>query len=131
MCCPNSSIVFTVCIPFIVRNTITWSMLLALYACTNNYLKTTRYQGPFAQKFEGEERASPRIKFKSHLSCREGHPEGSKVFFVQIKENLHLFLAESCGSGSGYSCWLTQRQLIDVPFLTVFEPVFACCSFGY
>jgi hypothetical protein len=53
----------------------------------------------------------------------------SKLFFVQIKGNPHLFLAESCGSSSGHSCWLTQRQLIAVPFHTTFEPVFACCFF--
>jgi len=35
----------------------------------------------------------------------------SKLFFVQIKENLHLLLAESCFSGSGHSCCLTQLQL--------------------
>jgi len=52
-------------------------MLLALYACNNNYHKTIRYQYPIAQKFEGEERTSPRIDIKSHLSCREGPPEGS------------------------------------------------------
>jgi len=54
----------------------------------------------------------------------------SKLFFVQIKENLHLFLAESCGAGSGCSCWLKQRQLIAVPFHTTFEPVLACRFFG-
>jgi len=54
----------------------------------------------------------------------------SKLFFVQIKKNPHLFLAESCGSGSGCSCWLTQRQLFAVPFHTTFEPFFACCFFG-
>jgi hypothetical protein len=53
-------------------------MLLALYACTNNYHKTTCYQGPIAQKVEGEERASPQINIKSHLSCWEGLPEGSR-----------------------------------------------------
>jgi hypothetical protein len=50
--------------------------VIGLYACTNNNDKTTRYQGPIAQKFEGEKRASPRIDIKSHLSCREGLPEG-------------------------------------------------------
>jgi hypothetical protein len=44
---------------------------------------------------------------------------------VQIKDNPHLFRAESCGSGNGCSCWLTQRQLIAVPFHETFEPVFA------
>ena len=29
---------------------------------------------------------------------------------VQIKENHHLFLAESCGSGSGCSCWWTYKS---------------------
>ena len=77
MCCHNIFNVFTVCILFIVHNVITWLMLLALYACTNNYYKTTRYQGLINQKFEGEERANPRINTKSHISCREVHPEGS------------------------------------------------------
>jgi hypothetical protein len=47
----------------------------------------------------------------------------SKLFFLQIKENPHLFLAEFCGSGSGCSCWLRQRQLIALPFRKTFEPV--------
>jgi hypothetical protein len=48
-----------------------------------------------------------------------------QAFFVQIKENPHLLLAESRGSGSGCFCRLTQRQLIAVPFHTTFEPVFS------
>ena len=54
----------------------------------------------------------------------------SKLFFVQMKANLHLFLAESCGSGSRFSCWLIQLQLMAVPFLTTSESVFVCCFFG-
>ena len=49
-------------------------MLLALYACTNNNHKTTRYQDPIAQKFECEERASPRININSHLPVGKGFP---------------------------------------------------------
>jgi len=60
-----------------------------------------------------------------------GNQEQQALFrTVQIKENLYLFLAESCGSGSGCACWLTQRQIIAVPFHTTSEPVFAGCFFG-
>ena len=51
--------------------------IIGLYPSTNNNHKTTRYQGPIAQKFEGEERVSPRIVVKCHPSCWEGLPEGS------------------------------------------------------
>jgi hypothetical protein len=38
---------------------------------------------------------------------------------VQIKENPHFFLAESCGSGSGCSCWLTYKlkKILTCSFL--------------
>jgi hypothetical protein len=49
-------------------------MLLVLYACTNNYYKTTRYQGPIAQKFEGEECASARINIKPTFPVGKGIP---------------------------------------------------------
>ena len=85
MCCCNIFIVFTVCILFIFHNLITWLMLLILYACTNNYHKTTIRAG-LLKSSRAKKVPAPRINIKSHLSCREGLPEGSPCWYLKFQE---------------------------------------------
>ena len=41
----------------------------------------------------------------------------SQLFFLEIKENPHLVLAESCGSGSGCTSWLRNDSLSLCSFI--------------